>query len=114
MDMIDFSKAFPRKVNIDRYMPIITAAGKAANGADGVPRVVVETYESYKEATRAANAIRNYARSNKLELNVSCPENGQKILVWKAKPRTRRKKADAPAPERPPVTDGAAEQAATS
>jgi hypothetical protein len=94
--MLDFTDAFPKKVNIDQYKPVIDGALKAANGADGVPRVVIESFDTAALATRAANAIRKHSKENNLELRVSCRENEKKILVYKAKPRTRKAK-DAPA-----------------
>ena len=96
MRMLDQSKAFPRRVEIDQYMPLIEAAVKAAKGEDNLPRVVVEDYETYKLATRAANAIRKHSADKSLNLHVSCPENGKSIFVYRrgesSKPRTRKKK----------------------
>jgi len=100
----DQSKMFPRKVNIDLYRPLIEAAVKAPNGADGLPRVVVEDYDSVKLATRAANAIRHHVKENKLDLRVSSPKGSKTVCVYKAKPpKARRKKAEtaaaAPTPQ---------------
>lgn len=92
ISMLDFTEAFPKKVNIDQYKPVIDAALKPANGKDGLPRVVAETYDTAALATRAANAIRKYSKDNNLDLRVSSRENEQRILVYKAKLRTRKKK----------------------
>jgi hypothetical protein len=95
----DQSKVFPRKVNIDLYRPLIDAAIKAPNGADGLPRVVIEEYETVKLATRAANAIRHHAKDNKLDLRVSSPKGSKTVCVFKSKPakdRAPRKKAENP------------------
>jgi hypothetical protein len=97
MQMLDFSEAFPKRVNISQYQPIIDAAVNAAKGKDGVSRVVVEDYPSYQLAVKAANAIRGFSQKNKLDLCVSCPEKGKRIFVYKGKPRTRKsKKKDEP------------------
>ena len=93
MRMMDQTAAFPRKVNIDMYKPIIDAAAKAPLGDDKLPRVVVEDYPTDRLALRAANKIRQYAKDNNLGLRVSCPEKSKTIFVWKGAPhhRTRRK-----------------------
>ena len=96
ISMLDFTVAFPKKVNIDQYKPLIDAALNAAKGEDGLPRVVVETCDTAALAARAANAIRRYSKENKLNLRVSCPEkNKQSILVYKANPRARKAKDSA-------------------
>ena len=63
----------------------------------------------YKQATKAANAIRNYARAQKLDLRVSCPENKSCVYVFKSTlpPRTRKKKSESSALP-PAVSDDAA------
>lgn len=107
MKMLDQSVAFPRKVNLDQYMPVIEAANKAAKGADGLPRVVVEEYENLKLATRAANAIRKYSKDHELNLRVSLPENSSSVYVYKAKPYHKKAKSEPvppqPAPEEKPA-----------
>ena len=80
MRMEDFSKAFPKKVNIDQYQPIIDAALKAGKGDDGLPRVVVDEFMTQQLATRAANAIRNHVRAAKLTLKVSCQRMAKRFL----------------------------------
>lgn len=100
MRMDDYSKVFPMKVNMDRYQPLIEAALKAAKGVDNLPRVVIEDFETAREAVKAANAIRNHCRANNLKVAVSCPENGHSIRVYRSeKPRRTRtsKKKDADA-----------------
>jgi hypothetical protein len=92
MQMLDFCDAFPKRVNISQYQSVIDAAVNAAKGKDGLPRVVVEDYASYQLAVKAANAIRGFSQKNKLDLHVSCPENGKRIFVHKGKPRTRKPK----------------------
>lgn len=98
MRMMDQTEAFPRKVNVDQYKQIIDAALQAAPGKDHLPRAVVEDYDTYKLATRAANAIRKFSNDNNLNLRVSCPESGKSIFVYKANTpiRTRKKKKDSP------------------
>jgi hypothetical protein len=91
MRMIDQTKAFPKAVLIGKYQPVIEAAQKAANGEDGLPRVVVEDYDTAKDAVKAANAIRNHCHDNKIELRVSCPENSKSVFVWRGKARARKK-----------------------
>lgn len=100
MRMEDFTKAFPGRVNIDAYKPVIEAALKASKGEDGFPRVVVEEFATQKEAVKAANAIRNHCKSANPELHVSCPESGRIIRVYRsAVPRkTRKKRAAGPEP----------------
>ena len=109
MRMEDFSKTFPARVDMALYLPIIEAAQKAVKGVDGKPRVVIEDYPDYKQATKAANAIRNYARAQKLDLRVSCPENKSCDYVFKSTlpPRTRKKKSESSALP-PAVSDDAA------
>lgn len=110
MRMLDQTKAFPRRTNIEKFTPLIEAAQKAAKGDDGLPKVAVEDFENLKAATQAANAIRNYVRKHQLGLSVSQPENSKtnSIFVWQAKPRTRRKKPELPppSPEIKPVDAG--------
>lgn len=99
--MLDFSEAFPRKVNVEQYKDVIDAALNAALGKDNLPRVVAETYSTAKEATRAANAIRKYSKENNLTLQVSQPDGKQEIRVYKGKPQKRsttRTNAAAPPP----------------
>lgn len=93
--MMDQTKAFPRKVNADQYKPLIDAAMNAAIGEDNLPRVVIQDFDTYKLAIKAANAVRNYSHEKNLNLRVSCPENGKSILVYKSNTprRTRTKKA---------------------
>jgi hypothetical protein len=93
MKMMDQSEAFPRRVNFEQYQAIVDAAMKAAKGKDGLFRVVVEDYDTYKLAVKAANAIRNHAKANGLELRVSCPENSKSIFVVRGKPRARKTNA---------------------
>lgn len=105
MRMMDQSEAFPRRLNFELYQPIVDAAMKAAKGKDGLYRVVVEDFDTCKLAVKAANAIRNHARGNHLELRVSCPKESQTIFVVRGKPRTRKPNAaNAPGiePERQP------------
>ena len=96
--MKDFSDVFPKKVNIEQYMNLIDGAQKASNGADGVPRVVVEEFQTHQLAVRAANAVRNFVRANpSYTLRVSCPENGQTIYVFRSSaPRKTRKSKTKP------------------
>lgn len=105
MRMMDQSQAFPRKVNFNQYQPLVEAASNASIGADKLPKVVVEDFDSSKLALKAANSIRNHARSNNLGLRVSCPEGSKTIYICKTNTpaRTRKKKsAEAPAaPEAP-------------
>jgi hypothetical protein len=96
---MDQSKAFPKKVNMEQYMPLVKAALEAAKGEDGLPRVVVEDYDTYQQAVRASNSIRNHARANNLDLRVSCPENGKSVYVYKSKMAKRQKKKVAPPAE---------------
>lgn len=93
--MEEFTKVFPRRVNIDQYKALIDGALNAARGDDGLPRVAAETFMNHKDATKAANAIRNHCKANKIDLHVSCPENLQVVYVYKSGvPRkTRQKKA---------------------
>ncbi len=94
----DQSQVFPRKVNIDVYRPLIDAAVKAPNGADGLPRVVIQDYETVKLATRAANAIRHYVKENKLLLRVSSTKGSKTVCLYKSNPpKNRRKKPEAAA-----------------
>lgn len=97
--MMDQTKAFPRKVNVDQYKPLIEAAINAAIGEDNLPRVVIQDFDTYKLAIRAANAVRNYSHEKNLILRVSCPENGKSVLVYKsnAPRKTRTRKATAAA-----------------
>ena len=105
MKMLDFTVAFPKRVLIDPYMPVIEAACKAAKGADGFLRVVQEDYDNHKEATKAANAIRKYSKEHALDLRVSSSETSNTIKVYKGKPVVRKeKKNEAP---KPPVNNGA-------
>ncbi len=97
MRMLDQTKAFPKAVLIDKYKPLIDAALKASNGDDGLPRVVVEDYDTAQLALKAANAIRNHCHANKLEIRVSCPENSKSVFIWKGKRHPRKKKNAAPA-----------------
>ncbi len=102
MRMDDYTKVFPTKVNMDRYQPLIEAALKAAKGADNLPRVVIEDFETALEAVKAANAIRNYCRANNIKVAVSCPENGHTLRVYRSeKPRrtrtSKKKNADSSA-----------------
>lgn len=110
MRMMDQSEAFPRRVNVDQYMPLIEAALKTAKGADNLPRVIIEDYDTYKLATRAANAIRKHSGEKKLNLHVSCPENGKSIFIYKrgefSQLRTRKKKDE---PAQPPRAPGSPE-----
>jgi hypothetical protein len=101
MRMEEYTTAFPRRVNVDQYAPIIEAALKATKGTDGHPRVVVEDYPTYQLATRAANAIRTHSRLHKADLRVSCPENGKSIFVYKSKPIAARKRKNEPATNEP-------------
>ncbi len=107
MRMMDQTAAFPRKVLIDQYKTLIDAAVNAALGPDHLPRVVVEDFDSYKLAVRAANAIRKYSQDNQLTLRVSCPEGKKTIYVYKAatpmKKRERTKKPSVPANEEAPA-----------
>jgi len=86
------STVFPRRVNIDAYRPLIDAALKAPNGTDGLPKVVVQDYDTVKLATRAANAIRNHAKENKLDLRVSASKGSKTVCLYKSKPRKSRSK----------------------
>ena len=100
MRMEDYSKVFTKKINMDRYLPLIKAAQDAAKGDDGFPRVVLEDYLTYQEAVRAANAIRNYCKAHNIEVRASCPENGKTIRVYRSstprRVRTGKKKAAEP------------------
>lgn len=104
MKMVDFTVAFPKRVLIDPYLPIIDGATKAVKGADGLPRVVQEEYDNHKLATKAANAIRNYSKNNNLELRVSLPDNSNTISVYKGKAGTRKAKKNEAA--KPPADNG--------
>lgn len=107
MKMEDYTKAFPGRVNLDQYKPLIEAAQKAGKGDDGFYRVIIEEYLNSKEAIRAANAIRNHCRAHNIELRVSCPEKGKSVYVFKsstpAKARTRKKKNPESAAPKEPV-----------
>jgi hypothetical protein len=108
--MLDQTKAFPKKVNFDQYKPIVEAALNASNGDDGLPRVVASDWPTYKEATRATNALRNHIKANNLQLVVSCPEQGQTVFCYKGKARGRSKKKKNAVP--PPPADGNGSQPA--
>lgn len=84
MRMMDQTAAFPRKVLVNQYKALIDGAVNAALGADHLPRAVVEDFDSYKSAVRAANAIRKYSQDNQLSLRVSCPEGQKTIYVYKS------------------------------
>jgi hypothetical protein len=98
MKMMDWSEAFPRKVNMDQYLPLIESALKAATGKDSRPRVVFEDYPDKKSATRAANAMRNHVRHKKLELVVAQPNESTRVFVYKGTPDVRPRKKNAQQP----------------
>ena len=93
----DYSKAFPKKVNVETYMPVIKAALDAGTGVDGMPKVVLEDYDNHQLATRAANAIRNHSRAQKLNLKVSLPDGVDTISVYKGKAQKRKEKKESAA-----------------
>lgn len=93
MKIVDFTEMFPKRVNIDSYLPIIEAAQNVKVGKDGNPQVVVEEYTNPQLAAKAANAIRTYSQKNQLSLCVSCPKDSKSIAVYKGTPRKRTPKA---------------------
>ena len=116
--MMDFSEAFPKRVNVDQYKQLIDAASNAALGADNLSRVAAETFATHQLAVRAANAIRNYARSEQLLLKVSCPENSKTIYVYKSamlrRPRRSKKDAASSVTAKQPEGEGQGTQGSTA
>jgi len=96
MHTLEFSAAFPKRANIEPYLPIVEAAGHASKGSDGMPLVVTQEYDTVLLANKAANVIRNFSQNHHLDLRVHCPQNGRAIFVYKGKPRASspRKKKD--------------------
>ena len=100
--MMDWTKAFPRKANVDQYMTLIDSAQNASLGADGLPRVAIEDFADAKLADKAANTIRTYCQTKDLNLRVSCPPNSKTVVVYKSdKPRRTRTKKCVVSPTEP-------------
>jgi hypothetical protein len=111
MRMLDQSEAFPKKVNISKYQPLIDSALKASVGKDGLPRVVIEDFPDAKAADKAANAIRSHTQNDIPRLRVSCPVGSKTVSIYRTDEprRTRKKRGSAPAtpetPDTPPVPE---------
>jgi hypothetical protein len=105
MRMLDQSEAFPKKVNISKYQPLIDSALKASNGKDGLPRVVIEDFPDAKAADKAANAIRSRTQNDIPRLKVSCPVGSKTVSIYRTdEPRRKRKKRE-PVPVKPETPD---------
>ena len=100
--MMDWTKAFPRKSNVDQYKTLIDSALNASLGEDGLPKVAIEDFTDAKLAEKAANTIRTYCQTKNLSLRVSCPPKSKTVMVYKSdKPCQTRKKKDAALPAVP-------------
>lgn len=87
--LVEYSTAFPKKVNYSLYMEVIDAATRAVKGEDGKPKVVLAKYDTPAEAAKAANRIRAYSQTNKLGLRVSYADNSLEVRVYRGEGKVR-------------------------
>lgn len=94
MRMLDQTAAFPKKINIDQYMPLIDAALAATLGADKLPKAVLEDYATVELATKAAKTIRYYVQQRKIDLCVVRPKESKTVAVYKGKTQRRQRRSE--------------------